>query len=50
MKLEMSIVMWQGKGFQNTKEECPRCHYINSNARADQGWIEWKVTLNIYAR
>ena len=49
MKLEMSIVMWLTLGFQNTKEKCPHLQYISLNAIADQGWIKWKVILNIYA-
>jgi hypothetical protein len=47
MKLEMSILVWQGA---TTKEKCPRCNHINSNAATHHGWVQWKVHLNVNAR
>jgi phage FluMu protein Com len=40
----MSIVLRQQVVFQDIKEKCPRCHYINLNVTVSGGWIEWKVS------
>ena len=39
MVLEMSIIVRQSTDFQNNKEFCPRCRYINSNAAVTDGWV-----------
>lgn len=48
MIVEISIVKRQSITFQDNKEKCPRCHYVNLSITATNGWIEWQVLLNIY--
>jgi hypothetical protein len=43
VKLEMSILLWKGAAFRDTKEMCPRCKYLDMNAAMCNGWIEWQV-------
>jgi hypothetical protein len=47
MVLEISIILRQDERFQYGKQKCPRCNNINLDATVKNGWIEWKVFLNI---
>jgi hypothetical protein len=46
MVLEIGIILRQNESFQYGKQKCPRCKNNNLNP-VNNGWIEWKVFLNI---
>ena len=45
MVFEMSIVLHRNTTLEGNGTMCPRCRNNNQNVIAENGWIEWKVSL-----